>query len=456
MHHRNPYRQPLDFVALAEAYEPLKAHLRAANSCHGEFTIDFKNADSQRRLTEALLYRDFDIKVILPDERLCPPVPNRLNYILWLQDIIRAHKNYIDSPDSDINGIDIGTGASAIYPLLGCRLEGKWRFTATDRIHLIKTDRQKPILWPLELEPTRSFDFTMCNPPFYESTDEMLRSAEAKGLPPNAVCTGADIEMITPGGELAFVGRMVKESEKYRTRCRWYTSMLGKLSSVTQLVKSLKTSSISNYAITEFIQGQTRRWAIAWSFTDMHLPDSIARIPNPVLQPHMPQRNTLDQLITIPVSSYAARTNEIVPEKLKAALLQALSQIEDVTVQERAGALSPSSPSSTLGESEGEQELGIHVLYFTVEARRNTWSRSARRRALHRERDVNDKSQTHVPTSIPNSMMCGIELKTCPTGSQNENRAGKVTFEWLYGRERILFESFVRHVTRKMQSNIVE
>ncbi len=32
----------------------------------------------------------------------------------------------------------------------------------------------------------------MCNPPFYESADEMARSTASKELPPNAVsCVGA-------------------------------------------------------------------------------------------------------------------------------------------------------------------------------------------------------------------------------------------------------------------------
>jgi hypothetical protein len=35
----------------------------------------------------------------------------------------------------------------------------------------------------------------------------------------------------------------------------------------------LTTPQVENYAITEFVQGQTRRWAIGWSFGDERLPD---------------------------------------------------------------------------------------------------------------------------------------------------------------------------------------
>lgn len=40
---------------------------------------------------------------------------------------------YTDSynPDRQVHGLDIGTGASCIYPLLGCAQRPLWKFTAT-------------------------------------------------------------------------------------------------------------------------------------------------------------------------------------------------------------------------------------------------------------------------------------------------------------------------------------
>jgi 23S rRNA A1618 N6-methylase RlmF len=81
------------------------------------------------------------------------------------------------------------------------------------------------------------FDFTMCNPPFYSSAEDISRSAEFKEFGPNAVrktvlthvrelnkliqvCSGAEVEMITPGGETNFVARIFSESLGLRTKCR--------------------------------------------------------------------------------------------------------------------------------------------------------------------------------------------------------------------------------------------
>ncbi|KAG8886264.1 hypothetical protein FRB97_006268 [Tulasnella sp. 331] len=143
--------------------------------------------------------------------------------------------------------------------------------------------------------PQTQFNFMMCNPPFYASKDDILSSADAKVLEPHSVCTGAEVEMITDGGEVGFVGRMVQDSVSLKDRCRWYTSLLGKSSSVTAIVGLLKSHQVDNYGVTEFDVGKTKRWAIAWSYGAIRLPDKLARISKPQLASVMPARNELEQ-----------------------------------------------------------------------------------------------------------------------------------------------------------------
>ncbi|KAK0451816.1 hypothetical protein EV421DRAFT_1703140 [Armillaria borealis] len=407
MHNRNIYRRATDFIELAKAYPELENHLIPSPSSSSLKTIDFKNEESQRCLTKALLYRDFGVDVVLPEDRLCPPVCNGilLNYVLWIQDIMREH------PSSSVCGIDIGTGASAIYPLLACKLELDWTFVATElddasfqlaesnisrnhlgnRVRVLQAHPGQPILFPLNKYPDESFSFTMCNPPFYASLDEVTLSAEGKAMDPNAVCTGAPVEMVTPGGEAAFVRQIVRESKQLGARCRWYTSMLGKMSSLTEVVDLLKELSIDNYAITEFVQGQTRRWAIGWSFTDERLPDSISRIPNPALRSLMPPHNNIVQSV---------------PGDKVVEIREVLSAISGL-------------------------ETELHDGYVLVRAKEDTWSRSARRK---RKRDA-----VHLPLAC--KMVCTIKVSK-----------GGVEYQWVRGAgsERGLFDSFCSHVSRKI------
>jgi 23S rRNA (adenine1618-N6)-methyltransferase len=75
--------------------------------------------------------------------------------------------------------------------------------------------------------------------------------------------------MVTRGGEVDFVKRMIDKSLQLRDRIQWYTSMLGKLSSVSILVETLIKHGNHNFAVTEFEQGsKTKRWAVAWSWGD--------------------------------------------------------------------------------------------------------------------------------------------------------------------------------------------
>ncbi|CAN0255249.1 unnamed protein product [Ectocarpus sp. 13 AM-2016] len=85
-----------------------------------------------------MLRHDFGLREWdAPLDRLCPPVANRLNYICWLSDLMKLSPpsvsagRHSSSPEDARRGVDVGTGASCIYPLLGARVAG-WSFLATE------------------------------------------------------------------------------------------------------------------------------------------------------------------------------------------------------------------------------------------------------------------------------------------------------------------------------------
>ncbi|KAL1305480.1 hypothetical protein AAFC00_002356 [Neodothiora populina] len=191
-------------------------------------------------------------------------------------------------PNRKVTGLDVGTGASAIYALLATSSRTNWDMHATDiddhsltyaeknialnnlqaRITLHRMAQDDPLI-PLGKLNVETIDFTMCNPPFYTSADDLYNSLNNKQARPSAVCTGAEVEMICEGGDLGFVMRMVEESLVLRSRVQWYSSMFGKKESLFAVVDRLKEVGIDNWAVSCLQAGnRTRRWALAWSFRD--------------------------------------------------------------------------------------------------------------------------------------------------------------------------------------------
>jgi 23S rRNA A1618 N6-methylase RlmF len=81
-----------------------------------------------------LLLHNFHLQIDLPTNHLCPPVPNRLNYLCWLSELFEfehIRPNVDQAQHSSIPLLDIGVGASCIYPLLGSRMYG-WNFYGSD------------------------------------------------------------------------------------------------------------------------------------------------------------------------------------------------------------------------------------------------------------------------------------------------------------------------------------
>lgn len=134
-----------------------------------------------------------------------------------------------------------------------------------------------------EDQPNSSFDFCMCNPPFFGSLEELqppthqLGKRNRTGKRRAAKCppSGSTDELFVDGGEIEFVRKIVEESCELKTKIKVYTTMLGHKSNVANVFQLLGDRNILNISTTEFCQGHTTRWGIAWSFVDTILLQSV-------------------------------------------------------------------------------------------------------------------------------------------------------------------------------------
>ncbi|XP_020079913.1 methyltransferase-like protein 16 [Ananas comosus] len=305
MHPRNRYTEsPPDFALLASLYPSLRPFVSSpssSSSSSSRASIDWTDPAATRELSRVLLLHDHGVHWWIPDGQLCPTVPNRSNYIHWIEDLLASDLIPESSvSDGRVRGFDIGTGANCIYPLLGASLLG-WSFVGSDvtdvalewakrnvesNPHLAElievrnaNDSSSSVIdntESLELESKKdcycgppillgvvkdgeSFDFCMCNPPFFESI-------EVAGLNPKTSCGGTAAEMVCSGGERAFITRIIKDSVSLKHSFRWFTSMVGRKVNLKFLVSKAHEVGASVVKTTEFVQGQTARWGLAWSF----------------------------------------------------------------------------------------------------------------------------------------------------------------------------------------------
>ncbi|KAI0150678.1 hypothetical protein GGR57DRAFT_180274 [Xylariaceae sp. FL1272] len=433
------YSTEPDFYQLGVAHPEFGAVLKNGSQ------LDFADPNSVMQLTKTLLKADFNLQLNLPSDRLCPPVPNRHNYILWLKDLLdSSSSSYTEcfDPERRVVGLDIGTGASLIYPLLGCAQRSSWHFVATDidatsleyarinarlnelehRIRIVPRQASEPLI-PLDELGLSNIDFVMVNPPFYSSENELASLAAQKSKPPNTACTGAPNEMVCDGGEVGFIQRILQESLLTRRRVQWYTAMVGKQSSLEVLVDRLKEHKIHNYAITTFIQGtKTRRWAIAWSFVNRRPWMSSSRGYN------MPNAKRL-----LPPA-----TEIVIHEHSSGRALHPVVQIEDVldsTIQ----ALDMTYWSWTEHDHRG---IGF--------SNGDVWSRAYRRKKAREDPTAAQQANT---TNLADSVPCafGFSIRVVPKAALGQHPT--VVVRWLQGDDHVLFESFAGVVRRRLREN---
>ncbi len=276
MHAKNRYRGKHDFAALLDLEPEMADYLR--NAPDGHSTLDFTKARAVYLLNRTLLKHDYDLQHWdLPRGYLTPAVPGRLDYIHLLADL---------APQAEWV-LDIGTGASLIYPILGAREYG-WRFVGTDvNARSIQVARAivefNPGLRGIEVRQQAEashifvgvllagerFDLTMCNPPFYPDRPTALKAGRTKwtklgkrdrGL----TFAGHDAELSTPGGEARFLRTMIAESSDYRTQVGWFTCLVSKRGYLRAARQHLAALGVAEVRVLELAQGNKRMRVLAW------------------------------------------------------------------------------------------------------------------------------------------------------------------------------------------------
>ncbi|BGP58034.1 hypothetical protein JCM8202v2_005691 [Rhodotorula sphaerocarpa] len=412
----------------------------------------------------------------------------------------------IDAAQPPVTGLDIGTGASAIYPLLAVRYAASPAARDVGRVRMLATDidaeslqyardnvaRNKeddsmsihqvepggPIFPSAVTESATSIDFTMCNPPFYSSAEEIASSQAGKERLPFAACTGAENEMITPGGEVAFVARMIDESLHLGvSKIRWFTSLLGKYSSIAPLIERLEKEKISNYHVSALPRhGRTIRWVLCWSLQD-------SRVPPFLVEKTLTADRSAPAAASLPLPSFPlARflSPSVAPLRFAPPSFERPDDISELKIMLEAALeeLAPPGPDSSAErslvwsiaepDSEEEEEAAPadarHKSIATViTAWKNVWSRQARRaakiappaaagersgsgpsdpRAPHR--NTADETAAAAPTRTAAPLLeLRIEIEraspdpsSAPSTAQASDSRSRLAGWWIRGEER--------------------
>jgi len=286
LHPRNPHNRPYDFEALIKAKPELKPFVTANK--YDNLSIDFSNPKAVLLLNKALLSHFYQIKNYeIPKNSLCPPIPGRADYIHYMADLIAEGKEV----PTKIKALDIGTGANLIYPIIGASVY-EWSFVAVDVEEaslksaqaIINTNASLSDKVECRLQPNSEdiffgvlhkdeyFDFTLCNPPFHKSQQEAtqgtIRKNKNLGKKNEKLLNfgGLANELWYPGGEIAFITKMIKQSAKRAKNCLWFSTLVSKKENLDVIYKVLKQVKALEVKTIEMKQGQKLTRIVAWTF----------------------------------------------------------------------------------------------------------------------------------------------------------------------------------------------
>ncbi|UWQ32086.1 23S rRNA (adenine(1618)-N(6))-methyltransferase RlmF [Leisingera sp. M527] len=298
LHPRNQHSRGYDFELLVAQTPELEAF--TIQSPAGQATIDFQNVQAVRMLNRALLKAHYGIDFWdIPAGYLCPPIPGRVDYIHYLADLLADSYNQEIPRGRHIKVLDIGTGASLVYPLTG-QSEYGWHFTGVDidagaiksarqicefnKLAItLRRQRKLENIFHGVIKPNDAFHLTMCNPPFHGSIEKAKKGTQrkwanlGKGRSTKLNFGGQNAELWCPGGEIKFLACMVEQSMEFAGQCLWFTSLVSKKDNLQPLNRILGKARVAECKVVEMAQGQKTSRFIAWTYMKKSLRSSFAK-----------------------------------------------------------------------------------------------------------------------------------------------------------------------------------
>ena len=292
LHPRNRHRERYDFKALIETCPDLTPFV--TKNDYQDLSIDFFNPQAVIMLNKALLKHFYHIdNWSIPPQYLCPPVPGRADYIHHIADLLATCNNGNIPTGDNIKCLDIGVGASCIYPIIGHHEYG-WSFVGseTDPVSIESANKiieSNPQLKKnVKLQFQKSFqdtfnsiikkgevyDVSICNPPYHTSLAEAqagnLRKINhlKKGTNDKPLLNfgGQNRELWCEGGEEKFVRDMIRQSKTYAPFCFWFTTLISKEYHLKEVYDQLKKAEVTEVKTIKMGQGNKISRIVAWTF----------------------------------------------------------------------------------------------------------------------------------------------------------------------------------------------
>ncbi|CAG5077244.1 23S rRNA (adenine(1618)-N(6))-methyltransferase RlmF [Parvicella tangerina] len=292
LHKRNKNRDRYDLKVLVKTIPDLKEYV-IPNKL-GEDSVDFSQPEAVKLLNKAILLHDYGLEYWeFSDKNLTPPIPGRADYIHYMADLLMEN-NFGKLPAGNkITCVDIGVGASCIYPIIGV-IEYGWNFIASDvdpdSINSAQNIVQKnamlkgKVSCKLQHSATDIFygimrkdekvDLTISNPPFHSSIEEArkgslrkTRNLGSKDIKKPTLNFAGDInELVYPGGEYKFIHKMIRESEKFYKSCLWFSTIVSKQSNLKGIYKTLRKYGAVDVRTIPLGTGNKSSRIVAWTY----------------------------------------------------------------------------------------------------------------------------------------------------------------------------------------------